>query len=45
MDVYGGDGVPNLLIVLTVLVYRRVLVRVGLLSLPIFYMILVMRPR
>ena len=41
----GGDGVPNLLIVLTVLVYRRVLVRVGLLSLPIFYMILVMRPR
>ena len=44
MDVYGGDGVPDLLMVLTVLVYGRVSVRVGLLSHAIFCMILVMGP-
>ena len=37
-----GDGVPDLLMVLTVLVYGRVSVRDGLLSLAIFCMILVM---
>ena len=44
MDVCGGHGVPDLLMVLTVLVYERVLVRDGLLSHAIFYMILVMGP-
>ena len=39
-----GDGVLDLLMVLKVLVYGRVSVRVGLLSLAIFYMILVMGP-
>ena len=39
-----GDGVPDLLMVLTVLVYGRVLVRDGLLSHAIFCMILVMGP-
>ena len=42
MDVCGRAGVPDLLMVLAVLVYGRVLVRVGLLSLAIFCMILVM---
>ena len=42
MDVGGGAGVPDLLTVLMVLVYGRVLVRDGLLSLAIFCMILVM---
>ena len=42
MDVCGGDGVPDLLMVLTVLVYGRVSVRADLLSLAIFCMILVM---
>ena len=45
MDVCGGDGVPDLLMVLTVMVYGRVLVRDGLLSLAIVCMILVMGPR
>ena len=39
-----GDGVLDLLMVLTVLLYGRVSIRVGLLSLAIFCMILVMGP-
>ena len=41
MDVCGRAGVPDLLMVLAVLVYGRVLVRVGLVSHAIFGMILV----
>ena len=44
MDVCGGDGALDLLMVLTVSLYGRVSVRVGLLSLAIFFMILVMGP-
>ena len=44
MDVCGGDGALDLLVVLSVLLYGRVSVRVGLLSLARFFMILVMGP-
>ena len=40
----GGDGALDLLMVLTVSLYGRVSVKIGLLSLVIFYMILVMGP-
>ena len=42
MNVGRGAGVPDLLTVLMVLVYGRVLVRDGLLFHAIFYIILVM---
>ena len=42
MDVCGRAGVPDLLMVLTMLVYEIVSVRDGLLSHAIFCMILVM---
>ena len=45
MDVGGGAGVPDLLMVLMVLVYGRVSVRDGPLFHAIFCMILVMGPR